>query len=234
MLEKLRKMAYRTVRCHWATERLQYQIRRNPRMDLSNRFHGTVHYEMTVSPGEVIVDCGANIGDVTSMFARSGATVYAFEPNPLCYGVLAKRFAAMPSVHCINKGVTDHDSKLTLSTPFPHKQFDKLDTTITSSFVDGAMHPEAYKVQNTVIDCVDIDSFIKSIGRRVRLLKLDIEGMEVVVLNRLMNTGSIDLIDTIVAETHDHVIENLKQSTDALRQRVRAAGLESRIRLDWA
>jgi FkbM family methyltransferase len=222
------------VRCHPQTELLLYRLRRNKRLDLANRFREGASCEVNVSQGDIIIDCGANIGDVTSMFARSDATVYAFEPNPLVYGVLAKRFSAMRSVHCINKGVSDRERLMTLSTPLPHERFDKLDVTITASFVEGAMHPEAYGVQETDIDCIDIHKFVESLSHRVRLLKLDIEGMEVVVLNRLMDTGAIDLIDLVVAETHDHVIDNLKESTNALRSRVRAAGLESRVRLDWA
>ena len=68
--------------------------------------------ELMVKSGDVIIDCGANIGSVTSLFARSGAIVYAFEPNPLSFTILSRRFRAMPTVHCFNQGVFDRQCRL--------------------------------------------------------------------------------------------------------------------------
>src|SRR5215471_19231611 len=99
MLDRIRKFAYRKIRYHWMTERIQYELRRHPTLKLSEKRGLANHFEMTVNPGDVIIDCGANIGDVTSLFARAGATVYAFEPNPLCFSILSRRFSALPLVH---------------------------------------------------------------------------------------------------------------------------------------
>ena len=232
-LARIRKTAYRKIRYHWITERIQYELRRDPTLKLSQKRGLANHFEMKVNPGDVIIDCGANIGDVTSLFARAGATVYAFEPNPMCFSILSSRFSALPLVHCFNQGVMDRDCKLTLSTPDPHERWDALETTIVSSFIQGAMHSDKYTVREVEIECIDIDRFVRSLARRVRLLKLDIEGAEIAVINRLMDAGSIDLIDLIAAETHEGVITPLKDSTDALRRRIQHLGLEHKIRLDW-
>jgi FkbM family methyltransferase len=233
MLGRIHKFAYRKIRYHWMTERIQYELRRHPTLKLSENRGMANHFEMTVNPGDVIIDCGANIGDVTSLFARAGATVYAFEPNPLCFSILSRRFSGLRLVHCFNQGVMDRDCKMTLSTPNPHERWDAIETTIVSSFIQGAMHTDKYTVQEAEIECIDIDRFIRSLNRRVRLLKLDIEGAEIAVINRLIDAGSIDLVDLIAAETHEHVITHLKDSTDALCRRIEHLGLESKIRLDW-
>jgi FkbM family methyltransferase len=190
-------------------------------------------FEIDVSPGDIIIDCGANIGDVTSLFARAGATVYAFEPNPLCFTILSKRFRALPMVRCFNQGVIDRHCTLTLTTPSAHQQWDAIETTIVSSFIPGAMHPEKYTVQEVEIECIDIDEFIRSLGRRVRLLKLDVEGAEILIINRLIDAGTIELVDLVAAETHERHIPSLIASTAALRLRIQNAGLGSKIRLDW-
>jgi 16S rRNA A1518/A1519 N6-dimethyltransferase RsmA/KsgA/DIM1 with predicted DNA glycosylase/AP lyase activity len=46
-------------------------------------------------PGDVVVDCGANRGDVTEALAGSGATVHAFEPDPYNLARLQERFATV-------------------------------------------------------------------------------------------------------------------------------------------
>ena len=45
------------------------------------------------------------------------ATVHAFEPNPVCFEILKKRFSRLPNVRIYNQGVMDKPGSLTLSTP---------------------------------------------------------------------------------------------------------------------
>ena len=47
----------------------------------------------------VVYDVGANIGVHTTAFASTGAAVYAFEPNPLNFALLAKNTKNMTNVH---------------------------------------------------------------------------------------------------------------------------------------
>jgi FkbM family methyltransferase len=233
MLDRTRKVIYRKIRYHWLTEWVQYQLRRTPTLRLSEKRGLAQDFEIDVNPGDIIIDCGANIGDVTSLFARAGATVYAFEPNPLCFSILCNRFRAIRGVRCSNHGVIDRHCTLTLSTPHAHERWDAIETTIVSSFIPGAMHTDKYTVQEAEIECIDLDKFIRSLGRRVRLLKLDVEGAEILIINRLIDTGTIELIDLVAAETHERHITGLMESTDALRRRIQNAGLGSKIRLDW-
>ena len=62
-----------------------------------------------VRPGEIAIDCGAHVGRVTAVLAERGAEVYAFEPNPHAFAVLAARFGATPTVHCVPKAVSTAD-----------------------------------------------------------------------------------------------------------------------------
>src|SRR5437879_2510751 len=67
-----------------------------------------------LQPGDIAIDAGANVGDITAVMAATGATVYAFEPNPFAFKALRRRFASNPNVHCINKAVLDRAAKLPL------------------------------------------------------------------------------------------------------------------------
>ena len=42
--------------------------------------------------GTVVLDCGANQGEIAALFAKTKAEVYAFEPDPIAYSLLSKRF----------------------------------------------------------------------------------------------------------------------------------------------
>jgi hypothetical protein len=69
--------------------------------------------------------------------------------------------------------------------------------------------------------------------KRVRLLKLDIEGAEIPVINQLIDSSTIDLIDLLVVETHEKQQPSLIEETDRLRNRIRELGYNSKFRLDW-
>jgi FkbM family methyltransferase len=189
--------------------------------------------EFEISPGDVLIDCGANVGDICSLFARTGATVYAFEPHPICWDIIRRRFRMISNVTCFNQGVMDRDCELPFRMPEAHDQFDAVDASTAASFTDGAMETERYSVKEANIRCIDIDKFINNLGRRVRILKLDVEGAEIAIINKLMDTGTIDLIDLVIAETHDWLMPALVDPTNALRERIVLEGRVDTIRLDW-
>src|SRR5262245_37862721 len=88
------------------------------------------------------------------------------------------------------------------------------------------MHADKYMVREAEIECIDIDRFVRSLVRRVRLLKLDIEGAEIAVINRIIDAGSIDSIDQVAAETHEGAITHLKDSRDAPKVRSDSPGVK--------
>ncbi len=53
------------------------------------------------------------------------------------------------------------------------------------------------------IKCIDVSEFVRSLGKPIALLKLDIEGAEVAVINRLVDTGATDRIRFTVVETDE-------------------------------
>jgi FkbM family methyltransferase len=92
---------------------------------------------------------------------------------------------------------------------------------------------QRYSIRETQVQCIDLSEFIFSLQRRIRFLKLDIEGSEIPVLHKLIDTGAIRSIDLVGVETHERLSPRLKDETNALRERIRSEDLGNRIRLDW-
>lgn len=222
---KVRKYLYRAFRYHPLVERGINLLKRSNVVSLHE-----IGLEIPVGPGEIIIDGGANIGDISSRFAATQAEIYAFEPNPHAFRLLQSRFRGNHRVHCINKGVMDQDCKLPLFLPKAQGSADHIDVSVAASFLGGSKNAGNELVE---ADCVNIGQFINSLNARVKLLKLDIEGAECKVLNSLIDRGVIHKIDFVVVETHEKQMPDLVPEVDALRKRLRDENLENKVRLDW-
>ena len=67
----------------------------------------------------------------------------------------------------------------------------------------------------------------------VKVMKIDVEGAECPIVNRLIDTGAIERTETVLVELHDRHIPELRRDFAALRERLRREGLESRVLTDW-
>ncbi|MDB6155087.1 MAG: hypothetical protein JWL90_3540 [Chthoniobacteraceae bacterium] len=179
--------------------------------------------------GDVAIDCGANVGDMTALMAATGATVYAFEPNPAAFGVLSARFKNATNVHCLNQAVLDRKETVRL---FEHVRAneDPVYWSNGSSILEFKGNVD--KGRWAEVEAIDLAEFIRSLKQRVGVLKIDIEGAECAVLERLIGQNLHELVDLILVETHDHKIAELRSRTDALRALIASRGL-GHIRLDW-
>src|SRR5215218_5130882 len=105
-----------------------------------------------------------------------------------------------------------------------------IDTAVAASFV--APKSGDVEMRETQVECIDLASFIRALGRPVTLLKMDIEG-EVPVLNRMIDSGAIDEVQLAIVETDERFSDELANATNALRERLSAAGMGRKVRLDW-
>lgn len=184
---------------------------------------------LQLSERDLAIDCGAHVGEVTQLLCRSGAQVYAFEPNPDAFKVLENRFRSHGNVHCIQKAVLDRAGILPL---YLHERclLDPVMWATASSLLE--FKPNVRKDSTVLVDVIDLSAFIRSLGRKVNVLKLDVEGVECRILKRLISDGSIDLVENIFVEIHDDKIPQLHEETKELREIIRDKGL-NRINLDW-
>ena len=186
--------------------------------------------ELELGPGDLAIDCGANVGDVTVELARTGALVHAFEPNPDAFAVLAERVEGASNVHVHRQAVLDHagTARLYLHEDSGH---DPVGASVGSSVLQYKGNVDADRFVE--VEAVDLASFVLELERPVTVLKLDVEGAECPIVHRLLDTGAMARVGTALVELHDRHIPELKAENDRLRERIAREGLSERVLTDW-
>jgi len=129
-----------------------------------------------VQPGDVVLDCGANIGTFTREALLAGASkVIAVEPSPQNVECLRRTFKneiASGKVHIAPVGVWDKDDKLVLTA---------YDNSALDSFVMNAREQEtgSSRVRTVEVPVTTVDKLVAELKlERVHFIKMDIEGAE--------------------------------------------------------
>ena len=176
----------------------------------------------------IIIDCGANVGHITKKFAATGAIVHAFEPDPLAFDILSRRLQSYPNVVLHKEGVWDKDADLNF---FSHKnQSDKAAYTVSSSIIPSKKNIDTKKVET--IHVIDLSDFIRRLGRKINLIKLDIEGAEIAVLKKILDDDTHKLVDKMYVETHEKKIPGHLQEVQEIKELLRSKHV-SNIKLNW-
>lgn len=136
--------------------------------------------EGLVRKGDLVIDCGANIGEFAIICAKLGANVLAFEPEPEEFRALQANADFYGQITPFNLALWDSAGVL----PF----FNKNSTGDSSLFDPG----EAEGVIN--ISTIRLDSLdaVPAAPARIRLMKVEAEGGEPEVLS-----GCGDILDRV-------------------------------------
>jgi FkbM family methyltransferase len=145
-------------------------------------------------PGWVVFDVGANVGIFAVRQALRGAYVYAFEPNPDCYRRLQKSLRA----NNVESRVTALNYALD-STAGPAELFITHGITLSGSV--RPLWPSAGAGTGLKIERETLDRAAKALQvTRIDLLKLDVEGLELDVLQGACET--LPFVDRLIVEYH--------------------------------
>lgn len=157
----------------------------------SEIFLQEVYHIKPLQPNALIIDGGANIGLSTLYFKRRHALaeVWAFEPNPPVFELLRDNVQRnqLPLTTVVNNALANEHGSIPFFIP------DNSSTLNASCF-----HAESHR--QIIVDATRLSDKIGR--RRVDLLKLDVEGSEVAVLEDLISSNVIKQIKNFIIECH--------------------------------
>lgn len=151
-------------------------------------------------PDETIIcfDVGANVGDYTSALLRCLVTtekrgqVHIFEPLPSSFGILQEKFGDHADMLLNPFGASDDDEE---SIIYYDRDASSLASLYPRHFQNSALTMEAS------IQLRRLDEYIAQSGvNHIHILKMDVEGHELKVLQGLGNALSPDFIDVLQFE----------------------------------
>jgi FkbM family methyltransferase len=188
------------------------------------------HDLMLLDQNSLIFDIGANVGEVTRIFSKTNARVIAFEPHPNAFIKLQKKFKKVENVVVLNlaAGKVDRFVKLYL-----HEDTDKSKDDLSQASSLLLDKPNVSRQCYINVKEIDLSQYINSLGLEIDLMKIDIEGYEIELINHLIDSGCINKIKKIIVETHEKKFPDLKGPTDKLRERVVQLGLQRKFDFDW-
>ena len=145
-----------------------------------------------VADVRTIVDAGANIGAASIYFAAHypDARIYAFEPAPENFALLAENTASLENITAHEVGLFDADKEAPL--------YQGADDPSTNSVGDSGLNTR----RSRMVKLMDAKSFLRGLDvDRIDVLKLDTEGCEVPILRSLAEM--ISAVKVIYVEYHD-------------------------------
>jgi FkbM family methyltransferase len=182
----------------------------------------------SITNRDICIDCGCNAGAVTDVFLHKGAVTYAFEPHPYLFGQLLQKYAGEDKIQLQNVAVWDRNTTMDLYVQKVRgsSTVNLEGTTIFGNRIDSRMG------QSVIVKVIDLTEFISALAGRVKILKIDIEGAEFEIIDKMLDLDLYEKIDHIFCETHPHFFSDGDSRLLALEQRIKQKGI-SNINLDW-
>ena len=183
-----------------------------------------------LSPSSLVIDVGANVGRISEVLAHRGARVISFEPNSKAFEELKKLAQRYPNVKSRNEAAGIKNQQIQL---FLHKDVKNTDRDLTSA---SSLISQKYNVSADNFESVkeiDFAQFLNSLDEQVELIKVDVEGYEIQLLNHLLDKNAIGKVNKLYVETHDHKMDNLVIPTEKLKARIKKEGYEDKFFFEW-
>ena len=149
-----------------------------------------------INNNSVILDIGANIGDVTDVIMKNyDPNIYCYEPNISCYNYMLKRFKKNSKIKIFNFAVSNFSGKTFL-------YFHKKATNISEFNERSSIKKEkdGLDVNKKIeVNCINIKEILEK-HNQIDLIKIDIEGSEYEVMPEIIKNK--DKIKMVLCETH--------------------------------
>ena len=180
--------------------------------------------------GKVAIDLGANVGEFSAQMAPIFRKVYAFEPDPWTVERLRTRLEDFESVEIVQAAASTENGQMSIYRA-PDFFDDPAKKSLSSTLVQSKLN--VAEAATETVQALDFVQFLRELDEDVHLLKIDIEGAEVALLEKLLDDPVLDRVSYVFVETHETRVPDLAARTEALRQRVDKHSGPTSINLEW-
>lgn len=183
------------------------------------------------SRGMTCIDLGANVGEYTRKMASVAKQVIAFEPDPWTLGVLQANVADLENVRIENVAAGTHEERVLL---YRHTQFQENPVLHSESSSLIARKFNVSKEGAVEVRQIDFIAYLERLNEDIGIIKVDIEGAEVDLLEALLDRPDImKRIDYIFVETHETRIPGHELRVNSLQDRIQSVQRPI-INLHWS
>lgn len=162
-------------------------------------------YSYDLGPESVVFDCGAYVGDFASqMIDRYQCRVFCFEPSPVYFEKLSRRFAGQPRITCLNYGIGSSSTEAKISV-------EEDASSLFRAAESGAVETVRFMDINEALQLAG--------GGRIDLLKLNIEGGEFEILEAILERNLATRFRHIQVQFHQ-VIPDFHERRMKIREKL--------------
>ena len=167
-----------------------------------------------LGPEDIAIDLGANIGEFTKKMAATGAQIFAFEPDPHAADLLRGKLDKMDNVRILEAAAGTKEETATL---YRRNRFDSEPDRATKSSSLFADKSNMDTSSGFEVQVMDFCKFLTDLDRDIVIIKMDIEGAEVALMEKLLDDPIANRIGAIFVETHERKLSELARRTAALK-----------------
>ncbi len=138
-------------------------------------------YRRFVTPGDLVFDIGAHVGDRISSFRRLGARVAALEPQPLAFRALRLIHGRDPDVTLVQAACGREAGRITMHINSANPTVSTASHEFTTAAEGAAGWHDQQWDQELLVEVTTLDQLIARFGRPC-FIKIDVEGFEADVL----------------------------------------------------
>ena len=163
------------------------------------------------------IDIGAYVGIFTWHMARDAKRVIAFEPDPDTLAILRANVGYLGNVEIVPAAAGVENGSVSLHR---HPRHGEGELSSDNSVIVG--NPLVAGGEVVQVRRVDFLRYVEELGEDIGVVKVDIEGAEVELLEALFARPDVLVrIRNLFVETHEHIIPGLAGRVEKLRHQAR-------------
>lgn len=177
----------------------------------------SLRLDYTLNSNSIVFDVGGYKGDwAKDIYCMYGCQVYIFEPVERFAYEIKRRFKNNERIHICNFGLSDQNKEITMS----------LDGNSSSEYTNCEK-----KVMVEMKNIVDFINYNKI--EKIDLIKINIEGGEYPLLEKIISSGLINKISNIQVQFHDFIPNAEKRMTEIQAELKKTHALTYQYKFVW-